>query len=83
VEQGASISEEDRAYGAKQHTQLLSEFGGAYAGKQSFYLQAVGQRIAGGAGLAGQCHFTLVNSDVVNAFAVPGCIFTSREPCWL
>ena len=31
------------------------------------------------AGLDGQCTFTLVNSDVVNAFAVPGCyIYVTR-----
>jgi predicted Zn-dependent protease len=79
VEQGAAISEEDSAYGAEQHPHLLAEFGGAYMGKQGAYVQAVGQRIVASARLAGQCHFTLVNSDVVNAFAVPGCyIYVTR-----
>jgi predicted Zn-dependent protease len=77
--QGADISEQDRAYGAEQHPKLLAEFGGAYAGKQSAYVGSVGERIAAAAGLADQCTFTLVNSDVVNAFAVPGCyIYVTR-----
>lgn len=79
VEPATSISEEDKAYGASQHEHLLTEFGGAYSGKQSDYVGKVGQRIAAGAGLEGQCTFTLVNSDVVNAFAVPGCyIYITR-----
>lgn len=75
----AAISEEDRAYGAQQHPQLLAELGGAYAGSQSAYVRSVGERIAAAAGLEGQCTFTMVNSDVVNAFAVPGCyIYVTR-----
>ncbi|SFR83657.1 M48 family metalloprotease [Sphingomonas jatrophae] len=80
-EQGSapSVSEEDRAYGAEQHPKLLAEFGGAYAGRQSAYVAALGERIATAAGLPGRCTFTLVNSDVVNAFAVPGCfIYVTR-----
>ncbi|VWX55044.1 M48 family metalloprotease [Novosphingobium sp. 9U] len=75
----AAISDEDRAYGAQQHPQLLAEFGGAYPGGQAGYLKAVGERVATAAGLDGQCTFTMVNSDVVNAFAVPGCyIYVTR-----
>lgn len=78
-EPAAAISDEDRDYGAKQHPQLLAEFGGAYAGGQADYLRSVGERIAAAAGLSGQCTFTMVNSDVVNAFAVPGCyIYVTR-----
>lgn len=73
------ISEADRALGAEQHPKLLAEFGGAYAGEESRYVVAIGNRIATAAGLPGQCTFTLVNSDVVNAFAVPGCyIYVTR-----
>ncbi len=40
---------------------------------------ASGESLADAAGLGGQCKFTLVNSDVVNAFAVPGCyIYLTR-----
>ncbi|WP_375428252.1 M48 family metalloprotease [uncultured Sphingomonas sp.] len=73
------VPEADRAMGAEQHPRLLAEFGGAYAGGQARYVAAVGQRVAAAAGLKGQCRFTLVNSDVVNAFAVPGCyIYITR-----
>ncbi|MCP3732503.1 M48 family metalloprotease [Sphingomonas sp. MG17] len=78
-EDTAGISEADRAYGEEAHPQLLAEFGGAYAGDEAQYVRTVGERIARAAGLAGQCSFTLVNSDVVNAFAVPGCyIYVTR-----
>ena len=73
------IDESERRLGAEQHPQLLAEFGGAYRGPESAYLVRLGKKIAGAADLAGQCTFTLVNSDVVNAFAVPGCyIYVTR-----
>jgi predicted Zn-dependent protease len=73
------VSEEDRARGAEQHPALLAEFGGAYAGEESAYVTAIGEKVATAAGLPQQCTFTLVNSDVVNAFAVPGCyIYVTR-----
>ncbi|WP_375422434.1 M48 family metalloprotease [uncultured Sphingomonas sp.] len=73
------ITAEDRALGAEQHPKLLAEFGGAYAGEESRYVAAIGSRLADAAGLPGRCTFTLVNSDVVNAFAVPGCyIYVTR-----
>lgn len=76
---GPAITDEDRALGAKQHPALLAEFGGAYQGPQSRYLAGVGEKVASAAGLGGRCTFTLVNSDVVNAFAVPGCyIYVTR-----
>ena len=79
TDQAAIVSDEDRDYGARVHPQLLAEFGGAYRGKQSSYVQEVGARVAAAAGLNGQCTFTLVNSDVVNAFAVPGCyVYVTR-----
>jgi predicted Zn-dependent protease len=74
-----TISEEDRVFGAQQHPQLLAEFGGSYAGDEADYVRVVGERIAAAAGVGGECTFTLVNSDVVNAFAVPGCfIYVTR-----
>jgi len=76
---GPPVSESDRAAGAEAHPQLLAEFGGAYQGDEAKYLASVGKPIAAAAGLEGQCRFTLVNSDVVNAFAVPGCyIYVTR-----
>lgn len=74
-----SISDDDRAYGKEAHPQLLAEFGGDYRAKQAAYVRTIGERVATAAGLQGQCTFTLVNSDVVNAFAVPGCyIYVTR-----
>nr|WP_299594476.1 M48 family metalloprotease [Sphingomonas bacterium] len=73
------VSEADRGIGAEQHPQLLAEFGGAYPGEEAQYVSRLGGNIAAAAGLEGQCTFTLVNSDVVNAFAVPGCyIYVTR-----
>lgn len=79
VRDSVEITEADRAYGAEAHPQLLAEFGGAYQAEEARYLAAVGERVAQVAGLDRQCTFTLVNSDVVNAFAVPGCyIYVTR-----
>lgn len=75
----AQVSDEERAYGAEQHPQLLAEFGGAYGGPEARYFAALGEKLAAAAGLEDQCVFTLVNTDVVNAFAVPGCyIYVTR-----
>lgn len=77
--EGPAITEADRQLGAEQHPALLAEFGGAYEGPQARYVAGVGEKIAAAAGLPGACTFTLVNSDVVNAFAVPGCyIYVTR-----
>lgn len=73
------VSENDRQVGAEQHEQLLAEFGGAYPGRQAEYIETIGKKVARAAGLGEDCTFTLVNSDVVNAFAVPGCyIYVTR-----
>ena len=75
----ARIDPGERAEGARQHPQLLAEFGGSYDSPEARYVAAVGEKIAEAAGLEGQCTFTLVNTDVVNAFAVPGCfIYITR-----
>lgn len=73
------IEESERQLGAEQHPMLLAEFGGAYEAPQARYVARIGEAVAAEAGLARQCTFTLVNSDVVNAFAVPGCyIYLTR-----
>jgi predicted Zn-dependent protease len=73
------ITPEERQVGAEQHHALLAEFGGEYAGRQAIYVASLGEKLASAARLDGQCTFTLVNSDVVNAFAVPGCfIYVTR-----
>ena len=76
---GPPVTENERRVGAEQHPKLLAEFGGAYQAPEARYLAALGERVAVSAGLEGQCTFTLINSDVVNAFAVPGCfIYVTR-----
>ena len=73
------IEEAERRLGAEQHPKLLAEFGGSYDASEAKYVARLGEKIAATAGLGGQCTFTLVNSDVVNAFAVPGCyIYLTR-----
>jgi len=74
-----TIGAQEKAEGAQAHPQLLAEFGGSYEGEEARYVATVGEKLAAEAGLAGQCTFTLVNTDVVNAFAVPGCyIYITR-----
>ncbi|HEX8239400.1 MAG TPA: M48 family metalloprotease [Allosphingosinicella sp.] len=73
------VRAQEKRIGAEQHPQLLAEFGGAYQAPEADYARRVGEKVAAAAGLEGQCTFTLVNSDVVNAFAVPGCyIYVTR-----
>jgi predicted Zn-dependent protease len=73
------IEERERRLGAEQHPLLLAEFGGSYGGEEAGYVKEIGETLAAKAGLEDQCTFTLVNSDVVNAFAVPGCyIYITR-----
>lgn len=73
------IQESERQLGAEQHSKLLAEFGGSYDAPEAVYVKRLGEKLAATAGLSGQCTFTLVNSDVVNAFAVPGCyIYVTR-----
>jgi predicted Zn-dependent protease len=77
--EGPPVTEDERRVGAEQHPRLLAEFGGAYRAPEALYLRRLGERVAVGRGLEGQCTFTLINSDVVNAFAVPGCfIYVTR-----
>ncbi|PJG47415.1 peptidase M48 Ste24p [Sphingobium sp. LB126] len=79
----SSISPQDKESGAKQHPQLLNEFGGAYAGPQAKYVEGVGRRIAVQSGLSnaqGDFTVTLLNSPVNNAFAIPGgYVYVTRQ----
>ncbi|MES2491956.1 MAG: M48 family metalloprotease [Pseudomonadota bacterium] len=70
-----AISETDRAVGAKADAQLSAEYGGVYQGPQSNLVSRVGLTVARQSGVAGadrSFKFTLLNSGVPNAFAVPG-----------
>src|SRR5687768_10361391 len=70
-----SLNPRDVAEAARQHPELVAEFGGAETGPRAAYVEGVGRRIASYSGTAnaGQVYrFTTLNSAVENAFAVPG-----------
>lgn len=77
-----SISETDKATGAKADPQLTAEYGGAYQGPQAAMVSRVGLAVARQSGIAGvdrDFKFTLLNSAVPNAFAIPGgYVYTTR-----
>lgn len=65
---------------AREHRQMVAELGGTYVGPQAAFVQRVGDRMAKAAGLRQACVFTVVDSEVVNAFtAPPGCyVYVTR-----
>jgi len=74
--QSRGISESDRRLGAQEHPKILAEFGGAYNGPGTAMVNRVSKAIAVQSGIArtgSECTVTLLNSTVVNAFAIPGC----------
>jgi predicted Zn-dependent protease len=81
--QAPGFSASDRAEGATANPQLIAQFGGAYAGPLAGYVSAVGQRIAVQSGLAtrpGDYTVTLLNSNINNAFAIPGgYVYVTRQ----
>lgn len=72
---GGAVAQTSKADQARQQqAKILDSMGGAYPGPQADYVARVGAKVAEAAGMGGKCTFTLVNSDVVNAFAAPpGC----------
>ena len=78
-----SISQEDKKQGAEAHPELMAEFGGAYSGPQSAYVEQVGRKVAVQSSLSNaQSNFTitLLNSPVNNAFAIPGgYVYVTRQ----
>lgn len=65
----------------REHGELVREHGGADTGARGAYVSAIGQRVASPSGIpAGAYRFTLLNSAVENAFAVPGgYIYVTRQ----
>ena len=61
-------------HGAEQHPQILAEFGGAYDDPElARYVDSIGQFLALTSSASGtRFTFTVLNSPVVNAFALPG-----------
>jgi len=78
-----SISQQDKAQGAKAHPALVAEFGGAMTGAQATYVEGVGKTIAVQSGLGNaksDFTVTLLNSPVNNAFAIPGgYVYVTRQ----
>jgi predicted Zn-dependent protease len=72
----------ERQLGAQEHPNMLREFGGAYADdKISGYVAQVGGRMAANSEWPNdQFTMTLLNSSVINAFALPGgYVYISRQ----
>lgn len=73
------IKPAEQAKAAQQHPAIVAQFGGAIDGPLGAYVTNIGNKTAVAAGQSGLCKFTVINSDVVNAFAVPGCyIYITR-----
>jgi predicted Zn-dependent protease len=73
--QGPALSRDDeQAAGREEHPRILRQFGGAYADAQlASYVAGVGQALAKVSELPElQFTFTVLNSPIVNAFALPG-----------
>jgi predicted Zn-dependent protease len=70
-----SISQSSAATAAKQHPQIVEEFGGEETGARGAYIRQVGAKVANQSNIAGggnAFRITTLNSPVMNAFAVPG-----------
>jgi predicted Zn-dependent protease len=66
---------EEKRIGAEQHPKIIEEFGGEYGSAElRAYVTNIGNQLAARTETAGQIDytFTVLNSDVVNAFALPG-----------
>lgn len=73
---------QERSIGESEHPKLLAEFGGAYADdKVAGYVAAVGGRVLQNSETPdAPFTFTLLDSSVVNAFALPGgYVYISRQ----
>jgi predicted Zn-dependent protease len=66
--------EQERALGAQEHPRILQEFGGAYPDQDlQAYVSEIGKRVAVASDLPdAEFTFTLLDSEVPNAFALPG-----------
>lgn len=65
---------------AREHAELVAELGGVYSGPQARYVSQIGQRMADAAGIRQPCSFTVLDTEIVNAFtAPPGCyVYVTR-----
>ncbi|MFV3075186.1 M48 family metalloprotease [Niveispirillum fermenti] len=73
--------EQEAAIGAQQHPEMLKEFGGRYEdAKLQAYVDRLGQQLAARTEVPGTRYtFTVLDSPIVNAFALPGgYVYVSR-----
>ncbi len=65
---------EEKRIGQREHSKIVKQFGGIYKDpKVTTYVQAIGNRLAAASELPEiGWSFTVLNSDQVNAFAIPG-----------
>ena len=70
----AMTPEQERRIGREQHPQVLTEFGGAYADPElQAYVTRVGAQLVAVSELPQlDFTFTVLNSEAINAFALPG-----------
>jgi predicted Zn-dependent protease len=70
----AMSPDQELQIGKEQHPQILVQFGGAYEDPElQAYVTRIGERLAAVSELPElEFRFTLLNSDVINAFALPG-----------
>ncbi len=66
--------DDERRLGAQNHPKILAQFGGAYKDRDvQAYVRGIGQLLASSSELPNQkWTFTVLDSDIINAFAVPG-----------
>jgi len=71
---GFMSAEDERRIGAEEHPKIIKQFGGAYDDpKVSGYVAELGFRLLKVSETPNESfHFTVLDSDVVNAFALPG-----------
>ena len=64
----------EKRIGKREHPRIVEQFGGVYKDtKVAAYVQALGNRLAAASELPEiRWTFTVLNSDEVNAFAIPG-----------
>lgn len=81
--QARSISQSSASKALAQHPQIVEQFGGEETGPRADYVRQIGSRIASQTNIVGggnSFRITLLNSPVVNAFAVPGgYLYVTRE----
>jgi predicted Zn-dependent protease len=70
-----AISQGSSSAAAKQHPQIVEQFGGEESGARGAYVQSVGAKVTARTNIQGGANafrITTLNSPVMNAFAVPG-----------